>query len=163
MEQKTSVRSTVKALILHDGKILLNRCYDRKNGEYYSLPGGGQNQYETLPEALIRECREETGYTVELVRFAALMEEICLDPEIRDLYAEYAHKMLHIFVCSLTKEKAEKPTETDDLQVACEWIPVESIPALKLLPVQVKKNFEKLMQSECPIFLGSVYLEHNHG
>ena len=163
MEQKTSVRSTVKALILHDEKILLNRCRDRNNGEYYSLPGGGQQQYETMQEALIRECREETGYTVEPVRFAALMEEICLDPEIRTLYAEYAHKMLHIFVCSLVHENAEKPTETDDLQIACEWIPVETVPSLKLLPTQVKDNFGKLLQGNCPLFFGSVFLEHNHG
>ena len=46
-----NVRSTVKAIILHEGKVLLNRCRDANNGEYFSLPGGGQEQYETMAEA----------------------------------------------------------------------------------------------------------------
>ncbi len=51
------VRSTAKAIILHKGKILLNQCRDEHNGSYYCLPGGGQNDYENLSEALVRECR----------------------------------------------------------------------------------------------------------
>ena len=41
-----SVRSTAKAIIIHNDKILLNKCYDKNNGHYYSLPGGGQEKYE---------------------------------------------------------------------------------------------------------------------
>ncbi len=157
------VRSTVKALVLHEGKVLLNRCHDRNNGDYYSLPGGGQEQYETMREALIRECREETGYTVEPVRFAALLEEICRDPIIREQYPQYAHKMLHVFVCTLASETVEAPSETDDLQVASEWVPVDAVPALRLLPSQVRESFGSLTEGECPLYFGSVYLEHNHG
>ena len=54
--EKMSIRSTVKAIIINDNKVLLNRCFDENNGYYYSLPGGGQNQYETLHDAIIREC-----------------------------------------------------------------------------------------------------------
>ncbi|MEA4870352.1 MAG: NUDIX domain-containing protein [Christensenella sp.] len=158
-----NVRSTVKAIILHEGKVLLNRCYDVNNGEYYSLPGGGQEQYETLAEATRRECLEETGYTVEAVRFLALMEEICLDPFIREQYAQYAHKMLHIFLCRLQSPERAEPTETDDLQIASEWIREEDVPRINLLPKQVREHFDELIQSEHPMYLGSYYLEHNHG
>lgn len=85
-----SIRSTAKAIIANDGKILLNRCYDRYHGEYFSLPGGGQNAYETLYEAVVRECLEETGYTVTPIDFAALFEEICDNPDIREKPPEYA-------------------------------------------------------------------------
>ncbi|HRX58388.1 MAG TPA: NUDIX domain-containing protein, partial [Eubacteriales bacterium] len=98
------VRSAAKAIILDGDKVLLNKCRDEPNGDYYSLPGGGQEKYETLFEALVRECREETGYRVEPLRFAALMEEICDDPFIRETYPDYAHKMLHIFVCTLASQ-----------------------------------------------------------
>ena len=55
------IRSTAKAIILHEGRILLNRCADSRNGIYYALPGGGQNQFEPLEDAVVRECLEETA------------------------------------------------------------------------------------------------------
>ena len=158
-----NVRSTVKAIILHENKVLLNRCKDPFNGEYFSLPGGGQEQFETMAEALYRECLEETGYSVEPVRFAALMEEICLDPFILEHYAEYAHKMLHIFTCVLASETVVAPTETDESQVAIEWVPLSSIPAINLLPKQVKAYFSAISDGACPQYLGTSFLEHNHG
>ena len=164
MEQKSaSVRSTVKAIVIQDGNVLLNRCRDRNNGEYFSLPGGGQQQYETLEQAIKRECFEETGYSVEPVRFAALMEEICLDPFIQSEYAQYAHKMLHIFLCRLASTERKEPTETDDLQISTEWIPVSEAPKINLLPEQVRERFVELLNEDCPAFLGSHFLEYNHG
>lgn len=157
------VRSTVKAIIVHEGRVLLNRCHDAINGDYYSLPGGGQEQNETLYEALVRECLEETGYTVEPQRFSALMEEICLDPYIIEHYNEYVHKMLHLFVCALADVPKAAPTETDDAQVACEWVPAENVKNVNLLPKEVRAHFDELLERDCPQFLGSVHLEHNHG
>ena len=158
-----NVRSTVKALVLHQDKVLLNRCRDVNNGEYYSLPGGGQEQFETMAEAIHRECLEETGYSVEPVRFAALMEEICVDPHIRENYPKYAHKMLHFFLCQLTSTERLEPTETDESQIAIEWVNIADVPSLHLLPKQICEAFPRLIAEESPKFLGSVYLEHNHG
>ena len=158
-----NVRSTVKAIILHEGKVLLNRCKDPFNGEYYSLPGGGQQQFETMAEALYRECLEETGYSVEPVRFAALMEEICLDPFIREHYLQYAHKMLHLFVCRLSSTERIEPTEIDESQIAIEWVPVEDVQNSNLLPKEVRAAFTRLISEEAPQFLGSIQLEFNHG
>ena len=157
------VRSTVKAIILHEGKVLLNLCRDPVNGDYYSLPGGGQEQYETLFEAVRRECREETGYEVEPLRLCALMEEICLDPYIRETYPQYAHKMLHLFVCRLVSDKRGEPTETDEWQVGEEWVAPEDVPGRNLLPIAVREHFLELIGSERAVFLGSSQIPHNHG
>ncbi|MDF2802172.1 MAG: hydrolase [Anaerocolumna sp.] len=43
-----AIRNAAKAIILHNDSILINRCIT-KNGEvYFELPGGGQNQFETM-------------------------------------------------------------------------------------------------------------------
>jgi 8-oxo-dGTP diphosphatase len=162
-QQTYSVRSTVKTIIISEGKVLLNRCNSPHIGEYWCMPGGGQEQYETMAEAIRRECLEETGYAVEPVRFAGLMEEICLDPFIRESYPQYAHKMLHIFICRLASEKRVTPTETDEAQISTEWVPLEDVPQINLLPVQVREAFDRLISEGTPVFLGSVYLEYNHG
>lgn len=158
-----SVRSTVKAIILDNGKVLLNRCYDEPNGNYYSLPGGGQEQYETLFEALKRECLEETGYTVEPLRFAGLMEEICDSAFIRETYPEYAHKMLHLFVCRLASRDVKKPTEQDSSQIACEWVDLAEVKNINLLPKAAKTHFAELIKNEQAMFLGSEHIPVNHG
>ncbi|MEN6313628.1 MAG: NUDIX domain-containing protein [Clostridiaceae bacterium] len=157
------IRSAAKAIILDDGKILLNRCYDEKNGEYFSLPGGGQNLYETLHETIIRECIEETGYTVTPLRFAALYEEICDDTSFREKYPDYAHKMLHVFVCSLFSQKVKKPTETDSSQITSEWIDIDSLKSIRLLPKAVGDNIRQIIDCDSPVFLGSEHIPFNHG
>jgi hypothetical protein len=71
--------------------------------------------------------------------------------------------MLHIFLCKLDSLERVEPTETDDLQLASEWIPVEDVPQINLLPKQVREQFGALIESEHPMYLGSHFLEYNHG
>lgn len=158
-----SIRSTSKAIIINKGKVLLNKCYDEKNGEYYSLPGGGQNQYETMEDAIKRECREETGYCVRVLRFCALCEEICEDPLMRENRPDYAHKMYHIFLCELESENREAPTETDNMQIASEWIDINSLSEIKIMPNSLAKNINKFIEKKIPMFLGSEIIQFNHG
>lgn len=158
-----SIRSAAKAIIIKDGKILLNKCYDSKNDEYYSLPGGGQHKYETLTDAVIRECLEETGYTVNPIRFAALCEEICMDVRFREKYPDYAHKMYHIFMCDLIDHGLKTPTEKDNMQVSSEWIDIEFLQDIRLLPKIVGNKILSIISNSEPIFLGSEHIDFNHG
>lgn len=158
-----SIRSAAKAIIVNKDKVLLNKCLDEFNGEYYSLPGGGQQTYETLHEAVIRECMEETGYRVIPKRFAALCEEICENPKTRELYPEYIHKVYHIFVCEITDDVPEKPIEIDDMQVSSEWVNIEHLDKIRLLPKVLNKNIDKLIKCDSPMFLGSERIQYNHG
>jgi 8-oxo-dGTP diphosphatase len=158
-----SIRSTAKAIIINKGKVLLNKCFDEYNGEYYSLPGGGQHTYETLQEAVIRECLEETGYSVTPKIFAALCEEICENPKTRELYPEYIHKMYHIFICELVDEAAKKPIEIDDMQVGSEWINIEHLDKTRLMPKVLNGNIDKIIKNQIPMFLGSEHIKYNHG
>ena len=157
-----SIRSTAKAIVVDHGRVLLNLCRDQWNGEYYTLPGGGQETYETIAQALVRECREETGYTVRPVRFAALYEEICDDPFMREQYPVYAHKMLHIFLCELASPERQEPTEVDDFQLSCQWVETERLGEITVLPAPLGKHLKKILNGAPPLFLGSDHLAHNH-
>ena len=158
-----SIRSTCKAIVIHQGKVLLNKCHDEYNGQYYSLPGGGQETLEFLDEAIVREVLEETGYTVKPERFAGLGEEICTSEEIVRDWPDYIHKMYHIYVCSLLDKPRVEPTEVDDMQDESVWVDIEEASKSKLLPEMVGKNLLKMINGDAPMFLDSVRVEHHHG
>jgi len=39
------------------------------NGKYYELPGGGLEENETVEECLIRECKEEIGCDIDIIKY----------------------------------------------------------------------------------------------
>ncbi|MGI6705238.1 MAG: NUDIX domain-containing protein [Clostridia bacterium] len=158
-----AIRSTAKAIIVNDGKILLNKCTDRNNGDYYSLPGGGQQKFETLGEAVVRECLEETGYAVKPIKFVALCEEICMDAGLREKYPDYAHKMYHIFLCELKSKEKKGPTEKDSMQVDSEWVELDALQDIRILPKLVGSDILGLINGTVSGFLGSEHIEFNHG
>lgn len=159
-----SIRSTCKAIVINDGKILLNKCHDQYHGEYYSLPGGGQETLEFLPEAIVREVLEETGYTVVPEMFVGIGEEICTAEEIVRDWPDYIHKMYHIYRCRLNTDVAKtEPTEVDDMQDESVWVTVEEAEKATILPEMVMKNLRNLIYGEHPVFMESVRIEHHHG
>jgi len=159
------IRSTVKAIIIREGKILLNRCHNEKFGDYFSLPGGGQNQCETLEETVIRECLEETGYTVTPVKFAALCESIFTDENARKNDPNYTHRINNVFICEITDNERAIPTNKDGTQVndeASEWIDINSINSVnktRLFPIMVADNIQEILNGTAPIYLGSDFID----
>jgi len=155
-----SIRNTVKAIIVKNGKMLVNRCRDDKFGDYFSLPGGGQHQYETLQEAVVRECLEETGYSVTPVRFAALCETIFTDGDLRISDPDYTHRIYHIFICELLGDQRAIPTEKDSMQIDSEWVDIHLISLannIRLFPMAVGDNIQDILKGTAPVFLGSNY------
>lgn len=142
-----SIRSASKAVIERDGYVLLQRCRTKYNGEFYELPGGGQRQYETMEQAVIRECLEETGYTVRVERFLALHEEIMTSPSLRRRFPNYTHRVFHIFLCRVTDARPATPTETDLRQIGLEWVPLPKISALTLRPAALRPVLADLLES----------------
>jgi ADP-ribose pyrophosphatase YjhB (NUDIX family) len=150
------IRSTVKAVIVKDGKILLNQCYSETFGNYFSLPGGGQNLHETLEEAVVRECLEETGYAVAPVRLAAVCETIFANEE--------NHRLYHIFICEILDDEKRTPTGKDSTQteLGSEWTDINIINKInitRLFPTAVRDNIQGIINGTASIYLGSDYLD----
>ena len=148
-----SIRNSAKAIVINENKILLNLCKDKNGLIYYALPGGGQNQYETIKEAIIRECLEETGYTVIPVRFVALYEEIYLNEQIRINSPDYSHKIYHIFLCKIENQDTKILTEKDSRQINGEWVDLDSISRIRLLPKKINENIKKILNTKEELFL----------
>lgn len=154
-----SIRSSAKAIIMKDGKILMNKCRRPDGRQYIALPGGGQDEYEALEDAVVREIKEETGYDARVVRFAALAEEIRMDPDERQRNLGYAHRMLHIFIAELTGEAPEKPKEPDYQMEESIWLTPDELRDFgKVYPPTLPGRLEEILNGDGAVWLGTVYL-----
>lgn len=113
-----------------------------------------------MEEAVVRECREETGYQVSILRFFALLEEIVTDGPLIAAYPGYAHRIFHIFECKITDTPKAEPTEEDVLQVAFEWIDIKALPTLLFKPAALKTTLSKALQRDEIHYLGSSRIDH---
>lgn len=144
-----SARNSAKALVIHEGKLLVNRCVS-KFGEYYALPGGGQRTGEMLSETVKRELLEETGYSVVPLRLSGIYERI--NEGRRD---GNSHKIYFIFLCRLASEERQTPTEKDRFQIDCEWINLRDAHHKDLFPRAIRDNLSGLTGRGETLFIGS--------
>lgn len=57
---------TVDPVVFYKGKLLLVKRKNHPGKGRFSLPGGFVNQSETLLQAVVRECKEETGVDLNI-------------------------------------------------------------------------------------------------
>ena len=151
-----AIRCAAKAIIIRQGQVLLNRCVQDDGSIYYDLPGGGQHQYESMEEAVVREVKEETGYEVEVRRCVALAEEIYTDPNLQEQFPDYTHRILHIFLAEITQEERETPVEKDYQMEDSEWIPLEAVADLpRLCPDRLRERVMEVLEAENVVYLGT--------
>ncbi len=149
-----TIRNTVRAVIIREGYILLQKKQDVLKGVRYTLPGGAQNPGETLLEALHRECQEELGTTIiagEILHLADFFKQKSPpDPHLQ-------HQLEILFQCqiadSYTPKNGPKP---DKHQIAIEWVAITELPQIPLLPAILKEILAKLIQRDNPIYLGKI-------
>ena len=116
------MRTVVAAVIEHQGKLL---ACQRPRGCRFELmwefPGGKVEPWETLPEALSRELREELGVTAQI------------GPEVfhtRHTYADTDEPLDLFFFAAHAS-----PAEIQNLEFErIEWCTPESLPELAFLP-----------------------------
>lgn len=61
-----SPRLAVRALILHENRLLLVNAYGGGKSDLWCAPGGGVDTGSSLPDNLHREIHEETGLSIQI-------------------------------------------------------------------------------------------------
>lgn len=59
-------RLAVRAVIVHQGRLLLVNAFPGQTSDLWCVPGGGVERGTSLPENLMREVQEETGLTIQV-------------------------------------------------------------------------------------------------
>jgi len=95
MAEPPSPRLAVRALILHQDRLLLVNAFPGGRSDLWCAPGGGVRRGTSLPTNLIREVQEETGLTIA-VGPPALVNEFH-DP------ASSFHQVEVFFRCTITQ------------------------------------------------------------
>ena len=74
------------AIIEQDGKVLL---IDRSDGLGYTIPGGVVRYKETVEQCVLREVREETGFSVAIHSLVGVYSGLKRDPRFRAVSIAY--------------------------------------------------------------------------
>lgn len=72
-----AIRTAARAVIIKDECLLVLRRTGAQ-GEFYVLPGGGQNHGESIRQALLREVFEEVSLEVEIKELLFINEYIAV-------------------------------------------------------------------------------------
>ena len=125
-------RISVKALIVEAGRILLPLHRD-DDGEYFILPGGGQERGESLAEALVRECKEELGVDVAVGELLGARDYIAKNHEFAA--TDHAHQVELMFRCTRTSEaEPALGAVPDPRQVGVRWIALAELGQVRFYP-----------------------------
>ena len=147
------IRTAARAIIIHENNLLAIKMRDR-SGEFYLLPGGGQNHGETLKECLIRECYEEIGVQVRVDQLLYMREYIGKNHQFRSSHGTF-HQVESVFRCHLLQPDAPfSSTEQDNKQIGIEWLSLENLQQYPLLPSTIKAYFSPTDFSPPDIYLG---------
>lgn len=91
------------ALVLVAGKLLV---VTPGWGNQYQLPGGSVDMEETLTEAIIRECYEETGYTI--ARLSDLPVHVSESNFYHTVKKRFFHSLSLFYEAELVSENQDK-------------------------------------------------------
>lgn len=95
------VRIGAYGVIVRDDAILLSH-WNSPAGSGWSLPGGGVEDFELIPDAAIREIREETGYDARLDRLLGIDSFFVAGEDRQDGSGRPLHGLRVIYAASIT-------------------------------------------------------------
>jgi len=136
-------RRRASAVIIKGSKVLLIHRIDG-DAEYWTFPGGGIETNETAEEAIKREIKEETNLNVH--KCSEIFEDV-------DVFAS-THNTF--FLCETQGGQIQLGGPEANMQSErnlhiIEWIEIEEVENLKLVPKSSKIKFLELFKTKYEI------------
>ena len=145
-----AIRTAARALIFRGGRLLLARCRDA-DGDWYMAPGGGQHEGESLPETLVRECREELGAEGEVLGLCFVRDYIVARHAFSYL-DEAAHQLEVFFECRVSEDyQAGLGDEPDSRQIGVVWADHAMLAGARVYPAHLKRLVSAEGRSDLPL------------
>jgi ADP-ribose pyrophosphatase YjhB (NUDIX family) len=152
---QNTMRNAAKAIIVRDDHLLVTANRDSRGGEFYILPGGGQDFGETLHETLRRECIEEIGAEIEIHDLVCVRDYIGKNHEFSDVDG-HIHAVEFMFLCTLSRgQRPRSGALPDSRQVGVKWIPLRELPSAPFFPAAIKALIAEV-SSRRALYLGDV-------
>ena len=148
--RKTHVRTAAKALIVRDAAVLVLHMRDAR-GDYYTLPGGGQERGESLLQTAVRECYEEIGVTVQVGGLRFIYEHIEQNAD------DDIHQIDMIFLCTLDAgaEPRSGPIP-DNKQIGVAWLPLAALAESPFFPEVMRSVLLRYTDQDLPFYYQTV-------
>jgi 8-oxo-dGTP diphosphatase len=150
----SGARVSTKAVIVQNDALLVISGRGEHGEEYFYLPGGGQEKFETLEEALKRECLEEIDARVSVGDVMFVKDYIARNHEVSYAIVDPDfHQVDVFFECSLEPGEIPKNgSSPDSTQQGVMWLPMYELENAKLYPQELKRA----LLARDRIYLGDV-------
>jgi 8-oxo-dGTP diphosphatase len=147
------IRVAVRAVIIRDDAVLLQKKIDDNGTVRYTFPGGAPNLGESLEQGLSRECLEEIGVDVRIVDLMHVADYY----KPRDTAPPTRRQQVEIlFRCSVPQGYEPKNGDHPDKhQVDVVCMPLSELPQTPLLPARYRELLSPLA-SRTPVYLGLI-------
>ena len=141
------ISNSIKAIIIQGTRLLTVHMRTPEGEEYYTLPGGKQRPDELMLDALKREVKEETGYTIEPKSLLF----------IREAFKEEKHRIEFMFICETIGDADLKALKYDNDQVGTKWLNIDNILHEELHPVELRSIIKRhFLGKTNDIYLGEM-------
>ncbi len=125
-----NIRNSAKALVIHNGKMLATKLRD-SDGEWYIMPGGGQESEELLSSAACREVAEEMGILTECKELLFVVE---------GLRGEQFQRVDLVFLCEYIGDILNAALHSDTNQIGYGWLDISTLNTQPLYPSKLRRQ-----------------------
>ncbi len=123
------IRTSAKAVIIKNGKLLAIKLNDGKE-KWYILPGGGQDGEEIFPQTVEREVKEEVGIEVKCKDLLFVIEGV---------HGESFHRIDLVFLCDYLGKATNANFHSDTNQIGFDWLDLSVLNRLPLYPSKLRR------------------------